>query len=629
MFFQPRLHKKQSDRVIAITPDTVLEIQAETPKQYIMQTFAKEFSQKEGAGEIVCRKLTMSIGIPEEIRKEISTAATISGNSEEYVVILGEESFVYATEEKGLLFGFATLIQLKDWKENYECLIYDYPDCAVRGFRVYMPGRENIGIFKDMIDLLVYYKFNAIVLEIGGAMEYKKHPEINEKWVEFCDDMRRYSNRAGEVHQKYPYMKNSVHCENGDGSYLTQDECRDIAAYCRERGLDIIPECPTLSHADYLLLPHPEFAERENDEIPDTYCPRHPDIYPYVFEVLDEVIDVFQPKCLHIGHDEFYSMCICDRCKGADPVDIYVNDIRVLRDYLASKGIETMMWGEKLLKAISPSGKHYGGWYDEKDYNGIKFKVPDMYHCATRMPENVNFLNWYWSFGTHLDRVYHDNGHKMLYGNFDALKCEDYRQRINWGCRGGFVSNWGTNEPEYMQRNGCYYTLIGTAYVFWSSDYDTPDSSAVADHVLAEAYRMHYKGMENLIRVTHNAQTYFKYHPFWCGIFIEDEVYLLGHYRLTYTDGTTVEFPVKYGTNIGPSLDAKELENTEYDPESGSQGTSFREVSCTTLPKMVDGFAQYECCYENPHPEKQVKSFVYVPCKGKETVNVKLFDVKF
>lgn len=629
MFFQPRLHQKQSERVISITSDTVLDIQATTPKNYITQTFAKEFCNKAPDGAIPCRKLTLSVGIPEEIRNTVEKSLPISGNREEYVVILGEESFVYATEEQGLLFGFATLIQLKDWGESTECLIYDYPDCPVRGFRVYMPGRENIGIFKDMIDLLTYYKFNAIILEVGGAMEYKKHPEINEKWVEFCDDMRRYSNRADEVRHKYPYMKNSVHCENGDGSFLTQEECRDIADYCRARGLDIIPECPTLSHADYLLLPHPEFAERENDEVPDTYCPRHPDIYPYVFEVLDEVIDVFQPKCLHIGHDEFYSMCICDRCKGADPVEIYVNDIKVLSDYLASKGIETMMWGEKLLKAISPKGKHYGGWYDEKDYNGIKFKVPDMYRCAECMPQNVNFLNWYWSFGTHLDRVYHDHGYKMLFGNYDALRCTDYRQRINWGCRGGFVSNWGTNEPEYMQRNGCYYLLLSTAYVFWSPDYDTPDSSRVADLTMKEAYRMFYKGKKNLIRVTHNADTYFGYHPFWCGTFIEDDVYLLGHHRLTYTDGTYVEFPVKYGTNISSSLDAKMLENTEYDPESGSQGSTFREVSCSTLPSMVNGIARYECAFENPHPEKTVESFVYVPCKGKETVAVNLFDVKF
>ena len=629
MFFKPRLHQKYSDQVIAITPDTVLDVQAAAPKCYITQTFAKEFKKKAPEGATVCRKLTLSVGIPKEARAEIEKTQPISGNGEEYVVILGEESFVYATEEQGLLYGLATLIQLKDWNELTECIIYDYPDCPVRGFRVYMPGRENIGIFKDMIDLLTYYKYNAIILEIGGAMEYKKHPEINEKWVEFCDDVRRYSGRVNEIRHKYPYSKNSIHCENGDGGFLTQEECRDIADYCRTRGLDIIPECPTLSHADYLLLPHPEFAERENDEVPDCYCPRHPEVYKYVFEVLDEVIDVFQPKCLHIGHDEYYSMGICDRCKGADPVELYVTDIKILSDYLESRGIETMMWGEKLLKAVGPNGKHYGGWYDERDFGGIKFKVPDMYECAECMPKNVNFLNWYWEFGTHLDRVYHDHGYKMLFGNFHALECKDYRQRIDWGCRGGFVSNWGSNEPEYMQRNGCYFSLLSTAYAFWSSDYDTPDSNRVADLTLVEAYRMFYKGKDNLIRVTHNADTYHAYHPFWCGGFIEDETYLLGHYRMTYTDGTSVEFPVKYGTNISSSMDGDFMESLEVDPESASQGSTIKETACSTLPKIVDGKARYECAYQNPHPEKTVEGFAYIPCKGKENIKVNLFDVKY
>ena len=630
MFFQPRMYQKNSAQPIAITPKTEIEILADAPASYIQKTLAKEFCADSPKGSILCRKLTFAIGIPADVRAQIERTLPVSGNEEEYAVIVGEESFVYATTEKGILFGLATLIQLKDSSELSPCLVYDYPDCPVRGFRVYMPGRETIGIFKDMIDLLVYYKYNSIILEVGGAMEYKKHPEINEKWVEFCDDMRRFSGRAHEMHAKYPYFKNSVHCENGDGSYLTQEECRDIAAYCRERGLDIIPECPTLSHSDYLLLPHPEFAERENDEVPDCYCPNHPGVYEYVFEVLDEVIDVFQPKCVHIGHDEFYSMCICDRCKDKTPVDIYVNDIKVLSDYLESKGIETMMWGEKLLKAISPtSGKHYGGWYDERVINGIKFKVPDMYECAGKLPQNVNFLNWYWSFGTHLDRVYHDHGYKMLFGNFAGLQCTDYRQRINWGCRGGFVSNWGSNEDEYMQRNGCFFQLISTAYVFWSHKYDSSDRELVSELTFEEAYRMFHKGKKHPIRVTHNADTYFKYKPFWCGIFIEDEVYMLGYYRLTYRDGTYVDFPVKYGTNISSSMDATLLEDTEYDPDSASQGSTFKEVCCSTLPRRTEKGAVYETVYENPHPEKAVESFVYIPCKGKEQIAVNLFDVKY
>lgn len=627
MFFEPRYHKALAGAALAITPLTQVEIAPCAGEQYIRKSLTREFSASAAEGSLVCRKLTFALGIPDALKAEIGKTLPVSGNREEYVLSLGEESFVYATEECGLLYGLATLVQLADHGELCPTLLYDYPACPVRGYRVYMPGPETIDIFKEMIDLIAYYKYNAIILEVGGAMEYKRHPEINEKWVEFCDDMRLSSTRASEMHRRYSYRKNSVHCENGDGKFLTQEQCRDIAAYCRERGLEVIPECPTLSHADYLLLPHPEFAERENDEVPDAYCPRHPGIYQYVFEVLDEVIDVFQPSRINIGHDEYYSFCICPRCKGKDHVETYINDVRTLADYLESRGIGTLMWGEKLLKAISPSGKHYGGWYDDKVYpDGTVEHMPDMYSCADKMPRNVTFLNWYWEFGTHLDRVYHDNGYPMLFGNFNALKCEDYRQRINWGCLGGFVSNWGSNEPEYMQRNCQYYQLIGTAYAFWSPTYDSPDRELLDRRLMKENYRRQYKGKKHLIRVVHNTDRFVPYKPFWCGIFIEDEQYLMGNYVATYADGTTASFPVKLGTNI--TVGSSDVE-AEFDPDTCSENSHYREVSGSTLPILENGEMFYECGFENPYPEKQIVDFSYHPLPGNEQWQVKTLRVSY
>jgi hexosaminidase len=47
-------------------------------------------------------------------------------------------------------------------------------------------------------------------------------------------------------------------------------------------------------------MAHPEIREREGDAYPDTYCPNHPDTYPLVFDVLEEVIEVFEPKVINI-----------------------------------------------------------------------------------------------------------------------------------------------------------------------------------------------------------------------------------------------------------------------------------------------------------------------------------------
>ena len=39
--------------------------------------------------------------------------------------------------------------------------------------------------------MLLYYRYNTVILEVGGAMEYKRHPEINESWESYCCEMAR------------------------------------------------------------------------------------------------------------------------------------------------------------------------------------------------------------------------------------------------------------------------------------------------------------------------------------------------------------------------------------------------------------------------------------------------------
>ena len=629
MFFKPRLEKVLGDVSIVFTPETKVAIPDCTVSGYLKEAFSRELvTEILPEGAIACKNVTFSIGITEAVRCEIEKYREVSSSSEEYAVLLGEETVICAKEESGLVFGLSTLFHLNDAEELTPRLIYDYPVCQVRGYRVFIPGRERIPEFKRMIDLLVYYKYNAIILEIGGAMEYKKHPEINEKWLESCKEAHKYSGRTHEIQFKtHPWPKNSIHCDNGDGGYLTQDECREIAAYCRERGLEVIPECPTLSHCDYLVMAHPEIAERDNDTWKDTYCPNHPDTYKLVFDLFDEVIDVFKPKKLNIGHDEFYTMCICPRCKDIDPVDIYVNDIAKIKEYLDQKGITTIMWGEKLVKAVTKDGHKYGGWYDENVYpDGTRYQIPTIYPCIDKMPKGITYLNWYWSFGKQHDHNFHSRGYDMLFGNFSVIACDSFKERIEWGCRGGFVSNWGSNEDEYMQRNCQYFALISTAYAFWCEGFDSVENAWLAERVLNENYRRHYKGKNNLITVVHTTDIKIPYKPFYDGVFIEDSVYLLGHYELTYSDGSTAMLPVKYGTNIatwGTADDQGVIVPDAYG------NASCREVSGRTLPLTIDGKRFYECGYENPYPEKRAIGIKYVPVAGKEDVKVFLHSVEF
>ena len=219
--------------------------------------------------------------------------------------------------------------------ELKEGVIFDYPDKPVRGYRVFTPGYHETKDFEAMVDMLIEYKYNTIMIEVGGAMEYKKHPIINEEWVKYCKEVNKSPYEAERIQRKtFKWSKNSIHTNNGGGGFISQEQMKTVVAYCKERGLEVIPEVPSLSHSDYIVRAYPELNERKEDTYPDTYCPSNPKSYEVLFDILDEVIDVFEPEYINIGHDEGYTFAKCDKCKDKEPVDLFVGDIIKINDYL-------------------------------------------------------------------------------------------------------------------------------------------------------------------------------------------------------------------------------------------------------------------------------------------------------
>ena len=518
---------------------------------------------------------------------------------------------IRALSAEGFLYASSTLLSLAESGELAEGFIYDCPCDDVRGYRTFLPPRDQFDDFRKMVDLLVYYRYNRLILEVGGAMEYKRHPEINETWVALCEDINAYSGRGNEIQGSFGWSKNSFHCQNAGGGWLTQDEVRELVAYCRTRGIEVIPECPTFSHCDYLVKAHPEIAERSNDPYPDSYCPNHPDTYRYVFDILEEVIEVFQPRSINIGHDEAYSVSVCPKCKGTPAPVAYANDIWKIRNFLAERHIHVYMWGEKLLKSYTPDGHPVGG-------TGTKGWSPRLYPCRDLVPRDITFLHWYWPFNPQYDDVYHERKLDVLYGNLSAMNVKQWDSRRARGIHGGFVGNWGSCEEEYMQRNLQYFDLVTAAYAFWNDDFEPMGAAAQLAIACKELYRLKRQTVRHPITVVHTTAHKIPFELFYDGVFITDEKYILGHYELTYADGTTALLPVKYGTNI--TTDSFENYTTD---------NAFREVTYSTLPRMAGERFAYECVYEDPHPGVPVVSFCYRPAEAMKDVAVELLSVSF
>lgn len=607
MFFKFDIHQKSGKRLY-FTKQTDIFMQNATYSDFIISMLRGSVKDYSKDNSSFIREINFSLGYPKKVRSLISRHASFLPNDESYAIVIGETTQIYSDTERGFIYAAATLSQLYEFGELESGFVYDVPIGTERGYRVFLPSRAEFEDFYRMVDLLAYYKFNSIIIEIGGAMEYKRHPKINEAWREFCRETRRYSGRAREIqHFMYEWHKNSIHCDNAGGDILTQEECRSLAEYCRSRGLQVIPECPSLSHCDFLVMAYPDIREREGDAYPDTYCPNHPETYKYVFDILEEVIDVFEPSAINIGHDETYSIGVCPRCASTPAYVLYSEDVKKIHSFLTKKNIKTYMWGEKLLKAFDNRKTPIGGSGHGK---GLA-KVPALYPCRDLLPKDITFLHWYWCFNPKYDKIYHERGMRVLYGNLHPLNVEKWNKRRSMGINGGYVSNWGAFGEEYMQRNCQYIALVSAAYAFWCDDFEARGAEELVGVCMSECYRLKCKKISNPIKIVHSTDYDIPYVPFYDGLFIEDEKYLIGNYHLKYSDGSIAALPVRYGTHVGCN---------NYKNAYSHNG--FRQLSYGTLPIKIGSNYVFEAVYENPYPNKSLISVSYAPMEGKEDIRV-------
>lgn len=535
----------------------------------------------------------------DEVNSVVITKTQVVKNDEEYEVeITPNKITIKSPKLAGALYALA---DLKDMSVNGGILQGKYIENTAlpfRAYRVYLPSRETTDIFcKDILELLLDLKYNTVILEVGGAMEYKRHPKINEKWREFALDMQQYSGRTNEIERGFPWEKNSIHVENADGEILTQEEVKNIVDIYKASGFNVVPEVPTYSHSDYICMAYPQYAENKKDPYPDTYCPSEPEVYKIVFDILDEVISVFNPTMVNIGHDELYSMCLCDKCKDKDPVELYVSDITKIYTYLKERGIKTCMWGEKLLDARSPSGiKQGGAGLDYVNEHGYYITAPALYNCRYYIPKDILLFNWYWvwDFKKDFDLVYTDNGYDFAYGNFTACsKGEiDWGLSLQRGIKGVVTSNWGSFQEEYMQGNVQIFSLYTCAIASWDTNYRTENRLKEIERIAPIIYNNKKMAKNADIEIIHTTKDNRARYAFYCGVFI-DEKLTLGHYEFTFESGKKAKFDVTYYINIAG--DKNELGSDE-----------FISIIGFTLPIIRDGRTYYKTFFKNPYGEKVV-----------------------
>lgn len=401
-------------------------------------------------------------------KKKGLVVSSESPGKEGYVLeISGNRAVVAGWDDRGAFYGLQSLRQLVREDNGFELIgvsVRDWPVMPFRGIRLYIPGPENIAFFKRFLgDFMALYKFNKVIMEVN-CMRLNRHPEVNAGWIEFSKYMK-YT-RTSEIKGVHSQIRNSGHQDAGDGFILEQDDVRKIVEFADENYIEVIPEIPSLSHGFYLLTRHPELAEYKGDIWPDTYCPSNPETYDLLFDVLDEYIDVMNPKMIHIGHDEWRGapLNVCERCKDRNYSELFAEDVSRIHDYLGKKGIKIAMWGDFLLESVRGKGPQ-----ERTSPTGFKYQLPGGLRpevVRESIPRDVLMFNWFW--GRHaLDMELYNFGFTQIYGNFKP-NISNWDSRIkDFDLIGGAPSGWiSTNEFTFGK--DLVLDFLGCANLLWS-----------------------------------------------------------------------------------------------------------------------------------------------------------------
>lgn len=270
------------------------------------------------------------------------------------------------TLRKSLPVGTATVVRLPSVK------ISDSPRFVHRGMmldcsRHFFP----LEFVKRYIELIAMHNMNVFHWHLsddqGWRIEIKKYPELTIKG----------SRRSGTVIGYNTALDDSIPY----GGYYTQEQAREIVEYARQRYVTVIPEIDMPGHMLAALATYPELGCTGGPyEVghrwgiyKDVLCVGNDKIYDFCEGVLDEIMQIFPSKLIHIGGDETPTEVWekCPKCiKRAEDNNMTVKQVQSyftsrIEKYVNSRGRRIIGWDEILGGDISQSAV-IQSWRDTK-----------------------------------------------------------------------------------------------------------------------------------------------------------------------------------------------------------------------------------------------------------------------
>lgn len=285
----------------------------------------------------------------------------------------------------GTFYGMQSLLQLLPAKPqtNFDlpcASINDYPRFQYRGLHLDVTRHFfPLEFVKKYIDYIALHKMNTFHWHLtddqGWRIEIKKHPRLST--------VAAYRN--GTIIGRYPGKGN-------DGIRLggiyTQEEIKEVVEYAAQRYITVIPEIEMPGHASAAIAAFPELScfpdeptkapaqtawngpttgkqvQQSWGVFPDVFCAGKETTFTFLQDVIDEVLQLFPSKYIHIGGDESpkTQWMRCPNCQKRikennlkDEHELQSYFIQRMEKYINNKGRQIIGWDEILEGGLAPN----------------------------------------------------------------------------------------------------------------------------------------------------------------------------------------------------------------------------------------------------------------------------------
>ena len=284
---------------------------------------------------------------------------------------------------------------------------------------------DDLDLLGKNLETLAKQGINVIILEVDYNFAFQSHPEL----------------RRGTTQ-------------------ITREGARRFAALCKKNKIRLIPEFQSLGHQSWkaqtfpLLTVYPKFdltpgAFPNNEGL---YCrewdPLNPEVWPIVFQLMDEIIDAFRADALHVGMDEVFLLGSeqSPSTKGKDAGVLFANAVKQIHEHLVRKRrVEMLMWGDRLIDGVK---FNLGEW--EASTNGTASAIDVI-------PKDIIICPWHYEVRDSYPSIpmFLEKGFRVLpatWKNVDAAKAliDFSRSHASPNLLGFMFTTWGVNKDVLL-----------------------------------------------------------------------------------------------------------------------------------------------------------------------------------